>query len=304
MERIIKDKVWSRVNRLLKKRDNKIAAIAYVSKGTPLSFGDGDVLICDASDPAIKSGETDATTLKRFRSDGAQLYSCQNLHAKILISGDSVVIGSANLSASSENHLLEASLITTRSQIRSQINALIHNIVEVSIPVDDKFINHISSLPVTKRLRPFARHKKPKVKGIGNRYWIVNTRPLDKYPDDEEQYIERGEEEARNVMKDPDADVYWIRWTGNNRFCRLAKRGDTVIEVTRHKKKATVANPRAILVRQHHKKWTRFYLSEPNAEISWTHFEAKLKKIGLKKIKKTSVRELSQRDIMLMESVW
>src|ERR1044072_5576617 len=104
MEKIITNKVWTQVTRLLDKRENKIAAIAYVSKGTPLSFGDGDVLVCDASDQAIKTGETDAAILKRFLIDGAELYSCPNLHAKILISGDSVVIGSANLSASSENH--------------------------------------------------------------------------------------------------------------------------------------------------------------------------------------------------------
>jgi hypothetical protein len=304
MERIIKDKVWSQVHRLLKKRDNKIAAIAYVSKGTPLSFGDKDVLVCDASDHAIKSGVTDAATLKRFLNYGARLYSCQNLHAKILISGTSVVIGSANLSGSSENHLLEASLITTRSQIRSQINALIHNIIEVSTPIDDDFIDHISSLPVPSRLRLFVAHKAPKIKAIGNRYWIVNTRPWLESPENEEPYVEKGEEEARNVMQDPDADIYWMRWTGDSRFRRLAKSGDTVIEVTRHNRKATVADPRSILVRQHHKKWTRFYLSEPNSEMSWSKFEAELKKVGLRKIKKTSVRELNQRDIMLMESLW
>lgn len=304
MDRIIKDKVWSQVNRLLKKRDNKIAAIAYVSKGTPLSFGDEDVLVCDASDQAIKSGVTDAATLKRFLRDGACLYSCQNLHAKILISGNSVVIGSANLSGSSENHLLEASLLTTRFQIRSQINALIHNIIEVSTPIDDNFINHISSLPVTKRFRSFALDRKPKVKEIGDRYWIVNTSPLDEYPEDEEPYLEKGQEEARNVMQDPDADIYWMRWTGDGRFRRLAKLGDTVIEVTMYKRRATVANPRAILFRQDHKKWTRFYLSEANTERSWTSFEAELKKIGLGKIKKTSVRELSQKDISLLDSIW
>ncbi len=304
MERIIKDKVWSRVNRLLRKRDNKIAAIAYVSKGTPLSFRDGDVLVCDASDHAIKSGETDAATLKRFLNDGAQLYSCPNLHAKILISGSSVVIGSANLSASSENYLLEASLFTTRSQIRSQANALVHNIIEVSTPINDVFINHITSLPVTRQFRSPANSRKPKVKEVGNRYWIVNTRPLNKYPDEEEQYVEQGEEQARSLMKDPAADVYWMRWTGDNRFRRLAKSGDTVIEVVRHKRKARVANPRAILVRQHYKKWTRFYLAEQDSEMSWTHFEAELKKVGLGKIKKTSVRELSRRDIMLIESIW
>lgn len=59
-----------------------------------------------------------------------------------------------------------------------------------------------------------------------------------------------------------------------------------------------------LLVRQHHTKWTRFYLAEPDVETSWTNFQAELKKVGLMKIKRTSVRELSQRDVFLMDSIW
>jgi len=304
MEKIVINNVWTQVTRLLKKRDNKIAAIAYVSKGTPLEFAGGDVLVCDASDQAIKSGETDAATLKRFLNYGAELYSCPNLHAKILISGNSVIIGSANLSTSSENYLLEASLITTRSQIRSQVSALIHNIIKASTLIDDAFIRHIISLPVNRRFRPFASRKKSKVEGIGTRYWILNTRPLDNYPVYEDKFIEKGEDKARNVVKDPEAEIYWVRCTGKSRFRSLAKPGDTIIEITKYKRNATVAAPRPILVRQHHKKWTRFYLGESNIEMSWTDFETKLKKVGLRKIKKTSTRELNQRDVLLMESIW
>lgn len=306
MEKIITSKVWTQVTRLLDKRGNKTAEIAYVSKGTPLSFEDGDVLICDASDHAIKTGETDAATPKRFLNDGAELYSCQNLHAKILISGDSVVIGSANLSTSSENYLLEASLITTRSQIRSQASAFIHNLIKVSARIDDDFIRHITSLPVKRGFRPLSarRGAKAEVEEIGSRYWVVNTHPLISYPEHEEEYVEKGEEEAREALKNPDAEVSWIRSTGKGRFRRLAKPGDTIIEITKYKRKAVVSAPRPILVRQQHRKWTRFYLGEPNRHISWTLFEDNLKKIGLIKIKKTSTRELNQRDIMLMDSIW
>jgi hypothetical protein len=306
MEKIITNKVWTQIIRLLDKRENKFAAIAYVSKGSPLSFGDGDVLVCDASDHAIKTGETAAVTLKRFLNNGAELYSYQNLHAKILISGDSVVIGSANLSTSSENYLLEVSLITTRSQIRSQVSAFIHNLIKVSARIDDDFIRHIISLPVKRGFRPFNARKsaKAEVGEIGNRYWVVNTHPLKSYPDYEEEYVEKGEEESREALKNPDAEVSWIRSTGKGRFRRLAKPGDTIIEITKYKRKAVVSAPRPILVRQQYRKWTRFYLGESNRNISWTLFEDKLRKIGLIKIKKTSTRELNQRDIMLMDSIW
>ena len=148
MDRIITNNVWRQVATLIGKEANKLAAIAYVSKGTPLSFSKGDTLVCDASDHAIKTGETDAETLKRFFRAGAKLFSCSNLHAKLLVSSDIAVIGSANLSASAENLLVEASLISRRSQTRSQAAALIHNIIKASVPIDESFLDRISSIPL------------------------------------------------------------------------------------------------------------------------------------------------------------
>jgi len=47
MEEIITDRIWSRVKQLIEGQPSKTAAVAYVSKGAPLSFGDGDTLVCD-----------------------------------------------------------------------------------------------------------------------------------------------------------------------------------------------------------------------------------------------------------------
>lgn len=304
MDRIITGDVWQKAARLLKNGGQKTAAIAYVSKGSPLLFGKGDILICDASDQAIKSGVTDAKTLRGFLEKEATLYSCPNLHAKILISKDAVVIGSANLSASSAKYLLEASLITTRSQIRSQAVAIIHNIIKASTLIDKAFISRISSLPVTKKFRPFARYRKPKIEQTGDRYWVINTIPYENEPVGEEKYVAQGEEEARKVIKDPDAEINRIRWTGKARFGRLAKAGDIVLEISRYKSRGTVSNPRSILNRRHRKRWTWFYLVEPEMEISWTRFERELKKAGVKTIKKKSIRELNERDVVLVEAIW
>ena len=304
MERFVTENVWSHIGRLIQNGDRKFAAIAYVSSKTPLSFGQGDVLICDASDNAIRCGETDAKTLRKFLRNGATIYSCDCLHAKTLISGNLVVVGSANLSSASENLLLEACLLTTRSQIRSQAQALIHSIMKASTLVDDAFIQHIISLPVVRRIRRLPVRGKPGIKQMGNRCWVVNTRPFDNYPSEEEKYVIRGEGEARKVLNDPGADINWIRWTGNSRFRRLARLGDTVIEITKYKHRATVNGPCSILVPQQQKRWTRFYLGEPNMKMSWSKFEREMKKVGLTEIKKTSVRELNKRQVLLMESVW
>ena len=145
MEGIIADRIWSRVKRLIQGQPSKSAAFAYVSKGAPLSFGDGDTLICDATDRAIRSGQTDAQTLRQFLQNGAKLFSCENLHAKVMVSGDITVIGSANLSSAAETTLVEASLVSRRAGLRSQALALIHSIRTKSVPIDEEFIDRIYS---------------------------------------------------------------------------------------------------------------------------------------------------------------
>ena len=106
MDKIFTNSSWSKISSYFTEGAPKFAAIAYVSKGTPLKFGNGDILICDASESSIKSGNTDAGILLNFKKNGAQIFSCENLHAKIVVCGKYAVIGSSNLSKSSEDDLL------------------------------------------------------------------------------------------------------------------------------------------------------------------------------------------------------
>src|SRR5688572_25554196 len=136
MDKIFTNNSWSKISAQIPKNTPKFAAVAYVSKGSPLKFGEGDVLVCDASTSAIKNGNTDARTLLTFKKNGAQIFSCANLHAKVIVCGKYAIIGSSNLSKSSDENLLEATLITNRRQIRAQVLSLIHSLIRVSSEQD------------------------------------------------------------------------------------------------------------------------------------------------------------------------
>jgi hypothetical protein len=69
-------------------------------------------LIVDASRRAVENGETDAPLLRKLHRNGVQLYDCADLHAKILLLDDVAVISSGNMSANSENRMVEAALIS------------------------------------------------------------------------------------------------------------------------------------------------------------------------------------------------
>ena len=305
MDKILTNSSWSKISGQIPEDTPKFAAVAYVSKGSPLKFGSGDILICDASTSAIRNGTTDAKTLLAFKKNGAQIFSCENLHAKVIVCGKYAVIGSSNLSKSSEEDLFEATLITDRRQIRAQVLGLIHNLMSVSDEQDESSINKLIEIPVTKRFWK-ANAKKKVVNDTGTSYWVVSVVPLERVKKEEVPFVVEGEQKALEFTESEDSDVGWIRFVGKSTFRQEAKPGDIILEITKYKRKASVCEPRPILHRQDHDNWTRFYLEvrEDIQEMSWSKFERELKDVGVSSIKKNSTKKLSTKDSIGVDKIW
>lgn len=304
MNRLLTNNIWQQLKSALP-NGKKLAALAYVSTDRYCSFKKGDVLVCDASESAIKSGQTSSLTLAKFFRAGAEIYSCENLHAKVLVIGSKVIIGSCNLSVSSANTLRELAILTSNVSIRSQTLAFIYRLVRESARVDNKFLRRIIRIPISKRRWLGKTTRKP-VK-LGNRTWVIRTFELNpaRY-EHEEAFVQQAESEIRKKLRKSKAEINWVRWTGKSKFRSLAREGDTVIELNspRRGKRITVSSPASILMRQHRRKWTRFYFEAPSDEMSWTTFERALNKIGIKRIKKNSTKELTERDADRVTAIW
>ena len=67
----------------------------------------------DASDGAVKSGQTCPADLLKMVGRGVTVYSVPNLHAKVFVLGRTAFIGSANASNRSASQLVEAVIRTT-----------------------------------------------------------------------------------------------------------------------------------------------------------------------------------------------
>jgi hypothetical protein len=304
MDKILTNNSWSTISSQIPKHSPKFAAIAYVSKNSPLEFGDGDVLICNASAAAISNGNTDARTLLTFKKNGARIFSCENLHAKVVVCGKFAIVGSSNLSKSSEEDLLEATLITDRRQIRAQVLSLIYNLIRVSNEQDVGSISKLTELPVVKHFRQ-AHSMKVVATDFGTSYWVISTVPME-VTNAEIPFVEEGERKAIELTESKDSDVGWIRWVGKSAFRRDAKPGDVIVEISKEGRTTSVIEPRPILYRQDHDNWTRFYveLREDLQEMSWRNFERNLKKIGIQNIVKNSTKKLSTRDSALVDTIW
>lgn len=112
MLRVMSEGLWAEPRRLAKKNSPRLAAVAYVTSDEQVEFGKGDTLICDATDAAIKSGQTSSAVLRRAPDRGARLFSSPGLHAKVFLLGCVAVVGSANLSLTSVTGLDDAALVT------------------------------------------------------------------------------------------------------------------------------------------------------------------------------------------------
>jgi hypothetical protein len=103
--------VWQELTRAVRDHNGPVyAAVPYFSRSGSrmLPLRRGDILVVNASDTAVASGQTCPSALRRLTDKGVKVYSLENLHAKVFVLGRTAYVGSANVSASSKDHLIEA----------------------------------------------------------------------------------------------------------------------------------------------------------------------------------------------------
>jgi hypothetical protein len=234
-----------------------------------------------------------------------EIWSRSDLHAKTAVFGRYALVGSSNLSTSSEDNLTELALFTDRGQIVSQIRAFIHGLRETSEEVDGEFLERITKIDVV----PAKRQPKRKriATRLGGRTWLISVKELaeNRFPK-EQEFVERGEEQARSLVADRDSSVSHIRWAGKSTFRAKALRGDQVIQINTSltgKRKSVIA-PCTIVWRQDVDNWTRFYYEEPEdcQRLAWTQFQKKAKMHGLSRNSRS--RELTHREVLTYELLW
>jgi hypothetical protein len=211
-----------------------MAAIAYVTDDKNVVFREGDILVTDASDAAVRNGETSARVLDRALKRNARLFSLPSLHAKLLTADGVALIGSANLSHSSLTRLHEAAVISDRPELVAQTIQLIDQLCKRAEAIDREFVDRILRIPVERR--PFAsgRRRPQRVRIRGGRTWLLGLSADAEYPGNEEAVDQVNNEVADNEA-DP-ASVGWFWWSGRkSRFIRLARVGDRVVSVYRPK---------------------------------------------------------------------
>jgi hypothetical protein len=306
MQKLLSDDLWTEIAKAGKRR-GCVAAIAYVT-AEHVQFSRGDVLICDASDIAIASGETSAKVLRDAFNRGAQVYSLPSLHAKLMVFGELAVIGSANLSNSK---LIEASVVTDDPTIVSQSKALIDRFARIATAINQRFLDHILAIEVTRRRRSGVRTARP-INVTGGRTWIIRVDEITKDLSERESIlVSRGERRAEKLLSNERNELVWIRFGRNSRFRKLVSEGDTVLQLWRAagRKHPMVIPHSTVILRQDEPSCTRLYIEQTpkheSSSLTLADFQRMARRAGMtQRIGPTTMREISAETSALLKRFW
>lgn len=116
---LITKKIWATLTKAAKLSKTKsMVAVAYFGQqgASMLPLKKGSTLLVDASEKAVKSGQTCPAELLKLYYNGVHIYSLENLHAKLFVIGKELFIGSTNVSGNSSKILQEAIVKTNDKQ--------------------------------------------------------------------------------------------------------------------------------------------------------------------------------------------
>lgn len=163
--------LWTEVRAAAKRcrAGQRKVAVAYVSDASTLSLGKNDVLVVNAGQNSMRQGSTTKDALLKYLSRGVRIFNRPDLHTKVMLFGDTVIIGSANMSLRAVNaKSLEAAVISTSKRLRRQVAEFID---ELSSDLRPMSAQAIRALPDVDKAVAARVKEGPEVVDTPQRLW-------------------------------------------------------------------------------------------------------------------------------------
>lgn len=248
--RVIHQDVWGVLRRASRAAAGRaLVAVAYFGKdaGRLLRLSRGSRLVVDASEAAVKAGQTCPEELIKVARKGVRVFSHDGLHAKVYVFGRRAFIGSANVSHRSASYLTEALAVTTDRNAVADARAFVidHCRRELTPQVLERLAK-IYRPPRVAGARPAKRRRSAKSK------WrpVVRLAQLERedWSADERREHDKGERVAKERRKH---GANWttdsFQWSGRVR----ARRGDQLVQVTRENDGRRMVHPPGEVISVH-----------------------------------------------------
>lgn len=142
------DDIWHTIPEIIKASKRSDVAVAYLgtdgSKLLPLKKG--DKLVIDMSERSVKTGATNPFEIEKLLKRGVRVFTRHNLHAKIVITDKSVLVGSANISKNSRDILDEAAIFTNDPIVIQRARDFFKNICDGEVLLKSDYLDESKKL--------------------------------------------------------------------------------------------------------------------------------------------------------------
>jgi hypothetical protein len=301
---LLSENLWNEIKRLSKTPKRKYLAVAYIGRGASkfLCLTKGDSILVDMSERSVKNSQTDPWEIEKYYKKGVAVFNCANLHAKIYVLGNTVIIGSANLSKHSQMRLIESGLLCRDKNVVSSAIGLIkalqvENVTTEYIKLCKKWYKPPQFLSEKKTIGKNTTKVFPKY----SRLWVTGVDDTT-YSELEEQLNVAEKKKAEKVITDKKKyEAEPLKWYGNSSFTREIKKGDLLIQMYDNGKTVRVyPDSRVIHVKRYKsfdkRKAPRMFIyieSQLHPKtIIWKEFKKVLTAVGLTKLGSGSTREI------------
>ena len=219
---LLTGKVWSRLKKIRQKNASQRSwvAVAYIGKGAAklLPLNRGSRLVVNASDEAVKAGQTCPADLLALQDRGVRIFNYVHLHAKVYVFGSVAAIGSANASRNSSEVLTEALVLTTDRLIVNEAKGFVQSLAKNELGPDELVrLKKIYREP--KRPFPATKAKGPRPKSPLPNIRVVHLHADQDWSEEDWKEQNAGEEIAEKRRQHKRAWMTdYFRWTGVNPF--------------------------------------------------------------------------------------
>ena len=155
---LILDDPWPRISAACKKSRADVA-VAYVGQGAArlLPLRPGSRLVVDASEGAVRSGQTDPRELLKYFRNKVEVFSQPRLHAKVFAFSEVAFVGSTNVSHRSAELLVEAAVALTTQPAVAQARRFVQGVARS--PVGEQFLKELVKIYRPPRVPGGARRR-------------------------------------------------------------------------------------------------------------------------------------------------
>jgi hypothetical protein len=243
---------WKRIKVLNKRPGPRLVAVAYLAENASrrLTLKAGDLLVVRLDMRTVKTGQTSPKDVLAYLEKGVEVHKQGNLHAKVFVFGETAIVGSTNVSVTSEG-LLEAAVETTVASVVASAKKFVRSLRgDVVTPQEAERLQKFYQRPKFPRGVP-RKKTTESLRGTGHStIWAV---PLVTGTWKDEDYearkteTPRARKRIRNTRHFTVDDFLWV----GGKFARRVRLGERVLQITRVESGRKMVTAPGRVVRKH-----------------------------------------------------